>query len=307
MTDEASHDTFEDFLQATGDAADRLLDAKDIALGFGNELAAAELSALVARIHALQNATVPRLPRLTCPRSPTAVWTSFSIGWSATPASQFATADPRKWGRRHRPASRGVSRLSHRVQCQTDTQVSAVWSMTASAGQHRQKHRDWRTWVCSSRPSKACPPRATGLVVESFSRLNRLHIDEALDVFFDIVCKGGVALVTLQDRRAYTKQSVRNDKGQIYQISSSAMHAARDHADNISYYSTKSWRSRRGSITNNRPAWIIRRDGVLVLDEAKVRHRPARLQDGLDDGRGRDCPHAECRKRAAAEHAQART
>ena len=53
----------------------------------------------------------------------------------------------------------------------------------------------------------------TGLVVESFSRLNRLHIDEALDVFFDIVCKGGVALVTLQDRRAYTKKSVRNDKG----------------------------------------------------------------------------------------------
>ena len=115
---------------------------------------------------------------------------------------------------------------------------------------------------------KSLPPR-TGLVVESFSRLNRLHIDEALDVFFDVVCKGGVALVTLQGRRAYTKKSVRNDKGQIYQISS-AMQAARDHAENISYYSTKSWRSRRGSTKNNRPAWVICVDGVLVLDEAKV-------------------------------------
>ena len=115
---------------------------------------------------------------------------------------------------------------------------------------------------------KSLPPR-TGLVVESFSRLNRLHIDEALDVFFDIVCKGDVPLITLQDRRAYTKKSFRRDKGVVHQISS-AMHAARDHAENISYYSTKSWRSRRGSITNNRPAWIIRVDGVLVLDAAKV-------------------------------------
>lgn len=59
MTDKAAHTAHEAFLAATGDAADRLLDAKDIAIGFGNELAAAELSVIVERIHDLQNATVP--------------------------------------------------------------------------------------------------------------------------------------------------------------------------------------------------------------------------------------------------------
>ena len=115
---------------------------------------------------------------------------------------------------------------------------------------------------------KSLPPKS-GLVVESFSRLNRLPIDEALGVFLDICCENNVPLITLQDRRVYTKKSFRHDKGMVHQISS-AMHSARDHSENISYYSKKSWRSRRGSITNNRPAWIIRVDGVLVLDEAKV-------------------------------------
>jgi hypothetical protein len=103
----------------------------------------------------------------------------------------------------------------------------------------------------------------TALVLESFSRLTRLPIDEALGVFFDIVTKGGVTLITLQDRRAYTKASLRGDKGQIYQISA-AMQAARDLAENISYYSAKSWKDRRGSATNVVPSWIVKQDGELV-------------------------------------------
>ena len=110
----------------------------------------------------------------------------------------------------------------------------------------------------------------TGLVVESFSRLNRLVIDKALTVFLEIVCENNVPLITLQDRRAYTVQSFRRDKGVIHQIGS-AMHSARDHAENIWYYSTKAWRNkRRGSCTNITPSWIVVEDGALVADPAKA-------------------------------------
>ena len=117
------------------------------------------------------------------------------------------------------------------------------------------------------RPSRSLPPR-TGLVVESFSRLNRLHIDEALDVFFDILCKADVPLITLQAGGPIRKSRFVETKG--WSIRFLAQCTPRGPRRNISYYSTKSWRSRRGSITNNRPAWIIRVDGVLVLDAAKV-------------------------------------
>ena len=58
MTDEAPEDAYEAFLKETGDAIDALLNAKDIAAQFGGTVQA-ELSTIVERIHALQNATVP--------------------------------------------------------------------------------------------------------------------------------------------------------------------------------------------------------------------------------------------------------
>jgi Recombinase/Resolvase, N terminal domain len=108
-----------------------------------------------------------------------------------------------------------------------------------------------------------------GLLVESFSRLGRAPIDRALSLFLAIVCEGGVTLVTMEDRRIYTQASLRKNQGEIYQVSS-AMWAARAQAESIGYYSKKSWRTRRGSTTNNRPSWIIIREGALALDEAKV-------------------------------------
>lgn len=108
----------------------------------------------------------------------------------------------------------------------------------------------------------------SALVIESFSRLTRLPIDEALALFFQIVTKGGVALVTLQDRRIYTRASLRSDKGQIYMIAAS-MQASRDLAENVSYYSTKSWKTRRGSVKNNLPSWIVRDGDELIADPVR--------------------------------------
>jgi hypothetical protein len=60
MTDQPTHGDFEALLQATLDACDSLLNAKDAAAKFANRLGVeAELSEIVSRIHALQNAVVP--------------------------------------------------------------------------------------------------------------------------------------------------------------------------------------------------------------------------------------------------------
>ena len=105
-------------------------------------------------------------------------------------------------------------------------------------------------------PGKQIKPK-TGLTVESFSRLNRLEVDDGLDLFLQII-RGGVALITLRHGRVYTRETLRKDKGQIYQVASE-IQAARDLADNISYYSKKAWEnSRRGNVSNIVPSWIVK-------------------------------------------------
>ena len=113
---------------------------------------------------------------------------------------------------------------------------------------------------------KRLKPNA-GLTVEFFSPLSRLPIDEAMSLFLDII-GAGVTLVTLADRRAYTRQSIRANQGEIYQVAS-MMQAARAQAEATGYYSTKAWRGRRGSATNIYPSWITRQDDKLILDPAK--------------------------------------
>lgn len=93
-----------------------------------------------------------------------------------------------------------------------------------------------------------------GLTVESFSRLGRLPIDLAMGLFLDII-GAGVTLITLADHNVYTQASVRANAGQIYQVSS-AMQAARAQADSMAYYTTKSWRVRRGTPAALAPSWF---------------------------------------------------
>ncbi|MEA2744822.1 MAG: hypothetical protein QOG25_3193, partial [Acetobacteraceae bacterium] len=44
----------------------------------------------------------------------------------------------------------------------------------------------------------------------------------------------------------YTRASVRGDKGQMYQVAA-AVQAVRDDAENLAYYTPKSWKVRRGT------------------------------------------------------------
>jgi hypothetical protein len=63
---------------------------------------------------------------------------------------------------------------------------------------------------------------------------------------FLAILRTGVTLITLTDHRAYTRASVRGDKGQMYQVAA-AVQAVRDDAENLAYYTPKSWKVRRGT------------------------------------------------------------
>jgi hypothetical protein len=93
-----------------------------------------------------------------------------------------------------------------------------------------------------------------GLTVESFSRLGRMPIDLFNKLFWSII-EAGVVLITLKDHRAYSRDSVRNDKGQVYQIQA-AMQAASSYAEDLAYYTAKSWKVRRGTAAALAPAWF---------------------------------------------------
>jgi hypothetical protein len=93
-----------------------------------------------------------------------------------------------------------------------------------------------------------------GLTVESFSRLSRLPIDLAMGLFLDII-GAGVALFTLTDGNVYTRESVRANHGQMYQVTA-GLQAARATAEATSGYSKKSWGVRRGTVTALTPSWF---------------------------------------------------
>src|SRR5271157_860203 len=52
------------------------------------------------------------------------------------------------------------------------------------------------------------------LLVESFDRLSREEITEALEQFLSLIRKG-IRIVTLADQRSYTKETINSDMGQL--------------------------------------------------------------------------------------------
>src|SRR5579863_4593292 len=77
-----------------------------------------------------------------------------------------------------------------------DNEYSAVGS--ASKGHHLREGEALDIILQDAIGGKIKP--RTALVVESFSRLSRLPIDDALSLFLDIIRKGGMTLITLQDQ-----------------------------------------------------------------------------------------------------------
>ncbi len=94
----------------------------------------------------------------------------------------------------------------------------------------------------------------SGLLVESFSRLSRLPIDDAMSLFLDIV-RSGVTLVTLVDHRAYTRASLRANPGEIHTVSAH-LQAARAESEARGYFSRSSWAKRRHKVIAMCPGWL---------------------------------------------------
>jgi Recombinase len=110
-----------------------------------------------------------------------------------------------------------------------------------------------------------------GLSVENFSRLSRLPIDDAMYLFLQII-RADVTLVTLTDRRAYTRASLRANKGEIHYVAAH-LEAARAEAEAKGYYSRKSWVNRRSKVIDMYPGWVIPkadRSGYEAIAGAKL-------------------------------------
>jgi hypothetical protein len=97
--------------------------------------------------------------------------------------------------------------------------------------------------------------RNPALLVESFSRLCRLVIDDALFLFLTII-RSGVTLITLADKRAYTQTSLRNNPGEIH-IVAAHLQSARAEAEARGYFSRTSWVARRDKVIKMCPGWML--------------------------------------------------
>jgi DNA invertase Pin-like site-specific DNA recombinase len=112
------------------------------------------------------------------------------------------------------------------------------------------------------------------LLVESLDRLSRAEITTALQLFISILNKG-VTIVTLQDERTYTKQSV-NDIGNLMY---SLLIMSRAHEESLikSLRVTAAWDKKRelaraeGKImTRQLPGWLKVTNEKIAVDETRV-------------------------------------
>lgn len=131
---------------------------------------------------------------------------------------------------------------------------------SGSKGHHLKKGAALGAFLDAVKSGTVRPNSA--LLVESFSRLSRLPIDDALSVFLDII-RNGVTLITLQDQSAYTRKSVRDSAGEMHKVTA-LLQASRTEAEMKAYYVRRSWTARRQRVTKVCPAWLIIVDGLYV-------------------------------------------
>ena len=96
------------------------------------------------------------------------------------------------------------------------------------------------------------------LLVESFSRLSRLPILDAVDVFRQIVNRG-CALITLTSTRVYTKAIIDRDPGMMHTVLAE-LQSARTEAESKSDYSRWGYAKRRGKPSKVCPGWLRLKD-----------------------------------------------
>src|SRR5579871_472549 len=112
-----------------------------------------------------------------------------------------------------------------------DNEYSAVGS--ASKG-HHLRDGEALTAILKDARLGTIKPR-TALVVESFSRLSRLEIDDALHLFLEII-RSGMTLITLQDQSVYSQKTIRGNAGDMHKATA-LLQAARTEAEAKTYFS----------------------------------------------------------------------
>jgi DNA invertase Pin-like site-specific DNA recombinase len=139
-------------------------------------------------------------------------------------------------------------------------------------------------------------PAGSFLLVESLDRLSRRKVHDAFIQFNNILSKG-VNIVTLQDGKVYTKDSVNDNFGDLM-ISLATMFRAHEESQTKALRLKASWKNKRSQareggkrLTGLAPAWLTVGDeaeaeGFKVIDErVKVINRIFSMSlDGLGKG-----------------------
>jgi DNA invertase Pin-like site-specific DNA recombinase len=102
-------------------------------------------------------------------------------------------------------------------------------------------------------------PKQSVLIVENLDRLSREEVSQALAQFLNII-NAGIKVVTLQDGREYTKESVASNWSELI-ISITIMSRANEESAGKSKRLSASWDHKRKTIdkfkmTNRCPAWL---------------------------------------------------
>ena len=120
-------------------------------------------------------------------------------------------------------------------------------------------------------------PVGSVLLVESFDRLSREEITEALEQFLTLIRKG-IQIVTLSDQRLYTKETINSDMGQLI-ISITIMSRAHEESLIKSQRVRAAWDKKRAKIAKQKltaqcPEWLClpphKREYEVIPDRAEI-------------------------------------
>lgn len=111
------------------------------------------------------------------------------------------------------------------------------------------------------------------LLVESLDRLSRADVIDALPIFLEII-KAGITIVTLADGMEYSRQSVTDNSLQLI-ISLTIMTRAHEESAMKSKRLSAVWAEKKRNaaekvVTSRVPAWLVVKDGKIVVDEPKA-------------------------------------
>jgi DNA invertase Pin-like site-specific DNA recombinase len=153
-----------------------------------------------------------------------------------------------------------------------DTRTYRDLGVSAFKGKNATEGR-LRTFIDAIESGKI--PSGSFLLVESLDRLSREDVSEALPFLLSII-RCGISVVTLTDKRTYSKATIREDGGMSLMVSILYMGRAHDESAIKSSRVRAAWTAKHASgkiLTAMCPAWLHPTEDRTnwVLNEDKVR------------------------------------